>query len=259
MSPCRSPGRTDAAADLRDPLPKPAESPAAPPRALVLGIGNLLWADEGFGVRCIEVMAARYRFADKLSLLDGGTQGIYLVDQVRSAEVLVVFDAVDYGLPPGTLKRVVGDAVPRFLGAKKMSLHQTGFQEVLALADLLGGAPRHLLLVGVQPVALDDFGGSLRPAVKAQIEPAIDIALDYLAGFNIHPLIADRALATGARSHSALDLASYEAGRPSAESACRVGDARLLSRRAPRRHLSTAPSPTDLHPSNPQPTREPRP
>ncbi|MGB5732991.1 MAG: hydrogenase maturation protease, partial [Thiohalocapsa sp.] len=99
------------------------------PRVLVLGIGNILWADEGFGVRCVEAMAERFRFPENVTLLDGGTQGLYLVDHVRTADVLVVFDAVDYGLPTGTLKCVEGDAVPHFMGVKKMSLHQTGFQE----------------------------------------------------------------------------------------------------------------------------------
>jgi hydrogenase maturation protease len=201
----------------------------AAPRALVLGIGNILWADEGFGVRCVEAMAARHRFADNVTLLDGGTQGLYLVDQVRAADVLVVFDAVDYGLPPGELKRVEGDDVPRFLGAKKMSLHQTGFQEVLALAALLGDAPSHLLLVGVQPEMLEDFGGSLRPCVKAQIAPAIDVALAYLAGFGVVPL-AEGVPAHAEPPHPALDLAAYEAGRPSPAAACRSGDARVLGR-----------------------------
>jgi hydrogenase maturation protease len=99
--------------------------------------------------------------------------------------VLIVFDAIDYGLPPGTLKRIENDDVPNFLGAK-MSLHQTGFQEVLAMAQMLGGYPQHLLLIGVQPVELDDYGGSLRPQVKAQIQPAIDMALSYLQDFDIH-------------------------------------------------------------------------
>ena len=201
------------------------------PRVLVLGIGNILWADEGFGVRCVEAMAARFRFPANVTLLDGGTQGIYLVDQVRAADVLVVFDAVDYGMAPGILKRVEGDAVPKFLGAKKMSLHQTGFQEVLALADLLGGYPERLLLVGVQPEALEDFGGSLRPVVKAQIEPAIDVALNYLAGLGVVPISQDGTREPlDDRPHPALDMAAYEAGRPAPEKACRIGDARVLAR-----------------------------
>jgi hydrogenase maturation protease len=203
----------------------------AGPNTLILGIGNVLWADEGFGVRAVEELARRHRFGPNVRLLDGGTQGIYLVDQVRWAQVLVVFDAVDYGLAPGTLKRVEGDEVPRFLGVKKMSLHQTGFQEVLALAALLGDYPRHLLLVGVQPVELDDFGGSLRPQVRAQMDPAIDLALDYLAGLGIRPLPGAPGSAAGSDlPHPSLGLARYEAERPSAAEACRLGDARVLAR-----------------------------
>jgi hydrogenase maturation protease len=45
------------------------------PKILVLGIGNILWADEGFGVRAVEQFHARYRLPENVSLLDGGTQG----------------------------------------------------------------------------------------------------------------------------------------------------------------------------------------
>lgn len=201
------------------------------PDVLVLGIGNVLWADEGFGVRVVEAIARRYRLGPNVRLLDGGTQGIYLVDHIRWADVLVVFDAVDYGLPPGTLKLVEGDAVPAFLGAKKMSLHQTGFQEVLALAALLGDYPAHLLLIGVQPVELEDFGGSLRDAVKARIEPAIAAARDYLARFGVVWTALESATETPPdMPHQSLEMGRYESGRPSADLACRIGDPRVLAR-----------------------------
>ncbi len=203
---------------------------AAAPRVLILGIGNLLWADEGFGVRAVETLQGGWRFPENVRLLDGGTQGLNLIDAVRDADVLVVFDAVDYGLAPGTLKRVEGEEVPSFLGAKKMSLHQTGFQEVLALAKLLGECPEHLLLIGVQPVELEDFGGSLRAAVKAQIEPAIALALEYLADFGVEAEALGAALAEPGLAHPSLAIAHYEAGRPGPEEACRCGDARVLNR-----------------------------
>jgi hydrogenase expression/formation protein len=110
----------------------------ATPAVLVLGIGNLLWADEGFGVRAVEHLHRHWAFADNVRLADGGTQGIYLVQDIREADILVVFDAVDYGLPPATMKLVEGEDVPSFMGAKKVSLHQTGFQEVLAMAEMMG-------------------------------------------------------------------------------------------------------------------------
>lgn len=53
------------------------------------------------------------------------------------------------------------------------------------MAEMLGDYPSHLLLVGVQPVELEDYGGSLRLAVKAQIQPSIDLALEYLAALGV--------------------------------------------------------------------------
>lgn len=192
---------------------------------LLLGIGNVLWADEGFGVRVIEHLQKNYRFPANVKVMDGGTQGVYLVEHVQAADVLVVFDAVDYGLPPGTLKRIANSDVPSFLGAKKMSLHQTGFQEVLAMAQMLGGDPQFLLLIGVQPEELDDYGGSLRPCVKAQIQPAIEMALTYLRAFDVNPDFTD---SDAALTDPVLDMQRYEQERPSADEACRIGDARIL-------------------------------
>lgn len=196
-------------------------------RVLILGIGNVLWADEGFGVRCVETLNQRYRFGENVKLMDGGTQGIYLVQHVQQADVLVVFDAIDYGLKPGTLKVVHDDDVPKFMGAKQMSLHQTGFQEVLAMSEFTGSYPNKLILIGCQPVELEDFGGSLRDIVKAQVDPALQIALDYLAEFDVAPLSANEA--PEALSPSELALKIYEEGRPSEEDACRLGDVRFMT------------------------------
>ena len=193
---------------------------------LVLGIGNLLWADEGFGVRCVERLLAEWQLPPGVLAMDGGTQGLYLLPYVQAARRLVVFDAIDYGLPPGTMKRVEGDEVPRFMGAKKMSLHQTGFQEVIAAADLTGQLPEELLLIGVQPEELEDYGGSLRPAVKARLDEAVAMAVEQLQRWGFSPAPRVPGLAADA---TALDMAAYEAGRPSAEVASRIGDDRFMA------------------------------
>ncbi len=155
-------------------------------RILVLGIGNILWADEGFGVRAVELFHQRYRLPDHVTLLDGGTQGLYLVQFVAEADRLLVFDAIDYGLPPGTLKVVEDDEVPKFTGAKKMSLHQTGFQEVLSAADLLGHYPKALTLIGCQPVDLEDWGGPLTEPVRAVLPQALALAVQTLRRWGIN-------------------------------------------------------------------------
>jgi len=196
-------------------------------RILVLGIGNILWADEGFGVRCVEALNSLWEFPPEVELMDGGTQGLYLLPYVQEADCLLVFDAVDYGDPAGKLREVIGDQVPRFMGAKKMSLHQTGFQEVLMAAELTNKLPAELVLIGVQPEELEDYGGSLRDAVKAQIAPSLALALTWLERWGATP-VARQGIAESI-NNPALSIALYEDERPPADQAYRLGDARFLN------------------------------
>ena len=181
---------------------------------LVLGIGNILWADEGFGVRAVEAFHRRYELPDDAVLLDGGTQGLYLVNDLQDADDLLVFDAIDYGLEPGTLKIVRDKEVPKFTGAKKMSLHQTGFQEVLSAADLLGAYPKRLALIGCQPVDLEDWGGPLTPPVRDAIGAAVEAAVAVLAEWGLAvrmravPLREDEGLLSNDIGHAAYERAS---------------------------------------------------
>ena len=196
---------------------------------LVLGIGNILWADEGFGVRAVEALHAAYAFPATVELLDGGTQGLYLFDAVVSARRVLVLDAIDFGLPPGTLK-VLRDAEVPACAPVKMSPHQTGFNDVLALAQLQGQGPVAVTLVGVQLQEISDLGGSLRDAVKARVPEAVELAARELAGWGF----PGRQRARGARfrplNAAAIALDVYESSRPSDADACRIGDPRVLAR-----------------------------
>ncbi|WP_238120509.1 MULTISPECIES: HyaD/HybD family hydrogenase maturation endopeptidase [unclassified Xanthobacter] len=200
-----------------------------PARILVLGIGNILWADEGFGVRVLEALDRDHVFPDIVTLLDGGTQGLYLLPYLEEADGVVIVDAVDYGLAPGTLHILADEAVPAVLATRKVSLHQTGFQEILGLLALRGHTPGHMVLVGVQPEILDDYGGGLTATVAAQVAPAAAKVLEVLAtDFDIIP--QPRPRRDGGFIAAPIARDSYETGRPSAEEACRIGDPRILAR-----------------------------
>ncbi len=201
---------------------------------LVLGIGNVLWADEGFGVRAVEALHAGWIFPPAVRLMDGGTLGLGLYEDIAGASHVLVFDAVDCGLPGGTLKVLRGAEVPAW-GAQRLSPHQNGFNDVLGLAQLGGRAPDHITAIGVQPVTLDDFGGSLTPAVKSRLEEAVTLAVQELTAWGFAPKARDPGSAFEPLNDRSLSIEAYEAGRPSASDACRVADPRVLA-------LSAAPA-----------------
>jgi hydrogenase maturation protease len=196
-------------------------------RVLVLGVGNLLWADEGFGVRCVEAFARQWSVPAGVELMDGGTQGLYLVQHIAEAERVLVFDAVDFGAPAGTMLVVRDADVPSFIARGKMSLHQAGVSDVLACAELLGRKPVALTVIGAQPVELEDYGGSLTPPVRALVPRAVELAAEELRAWGVD--LVPRDGSSPDLMVPALSLEAYEQGRPSADAACRHGDERVLA------------------------------
>ena len=139
---------------------------------LILGIGNILLRDEGVGVRVIEALQG-VEWPNHVEVLDGGTGGANLVDLMADRHKLIVIDAVDAQLPPGTVVRLEGDELlPEPHAA--LSLHQLALVDSLAMATMLGCAPREVIVVGIQPGQIRP-GLHLSPEVECAIPNAIDV------------------------------------------------------------------------------------
>lgn len=159
----------------------------ATPRIVVLGIGNKQWGDAGFGMRAIERLKAGWQCAPHVEFVAGGIEGRTLLPLVEAARRMIVFNAADFGCAPGTLCVREGDDAIRHLGTHPVNLHQMDFADTFACAQLKDRYPRELVLIGVQPLALDHYGTGLRPAVSAQLDPAIAIACRWLRRWHARP------------------------------------------------------------------------
>jgi hydrogenase maturation protease len=120
--------------------------------------------------------------------MDGGTLGLDLLPYVEDAARLLVVDAAQARKPPGTLIRLTGNEIPIFLDASKVSPHQEGLQDLLAVAALKGYLPAEVVFWGVQVgtlgVSLD-----LSPAVAEQVDVLVEKVLAELAVWGVR---ADR-------------------------------------------------------------------
>ena len=152
---------------------------------IVLGIGNTLWGDDGFGVAAAARLAAHPDLPAHVSVVDGGTQGLYLLPLVQEAQHLLVLDSVDFGARPGAVVVLRDDEIPRFFGQRPLSLHQTGFTDVLFAAELTGARPERITLVGAQYENLDSWGGGLTAPLAAVIDEVVDVALAELASWPV--------------------------------------------------------------------------
>ena len=132
---------------------------------LVLGLGNLIHQDDGFGVHAIQMLQTDPRIPHDVTLMDGGTQGMSLLPHISGYKRLLVIDAIDTGEAPGTLVRLEGEACQRLPG--KPSVHQLGFADLMIAMQLLGDAPEEVVLLGVQPQSTEEWTDQLTPSVQA--------------------------------------------------------------------------------------------
>jgi len=145
---------------------------------MIMGIGNLLFRDEGFGIRVLENIQECYEFPQNVSLADGGVLGLNLMGLMSEADHLIVIDAIRNRGMAGDLYRIEGDAIPERVRAKN-SLHQIDFLEALTMCQTLDKVPETVIL-GTEPEDIETLGIELTPVIQGKIEPMTDMVLAEL-------------------------------------------------------------------------------
>lgn len=150
---------------------------------MILGVGCILFSDEGFGVRVIEELQRRYRFPDNVSIVDGGVLGINLLGIMSEADQLVVVDVIRKKGQPGDLYRLAGEAIPERIRAKN-SIHQVDFLESLTLLQALDKVPE-TVIVGVEPEDIDTLSLEMTDTIRNRMDAVIEMVLEELQRLNV--------------------------------------------------------------------------
>lgn len=145
---------------------------------MILGVGNLLFSDEGFGIRVVEELERRYAFPENVSIVDGGVLGVSLLGIMSEADQLIVVDVIRNKGVPGDLYRLEGDAIPERIRAKN-SLHQIDFLEALTLCQAMDKVPETVIL-GVEPQDIITLNTELTETTRKRMEDIIQMVLGEL-------------------------------------------------------------------------------
>ncbi len=143
---------------------------------LLMGLGNIILRDEGLGVRAYERLIERYTLPEDVEAIDGGTLGLGLLAYLEDAQRVLLIDGVRGGLDPGSIVRLEGGQIPAAL-ALKMSMHQTGLHELLAISAIRGTTPETIILWGMEPLLMEPGLELTEPCAAA-----LDDLVDKVAG-----------------------------------------------------------------------------
>ncbi len=154
---------------------------------LILGIGNPLLGDDGFGVEVVRRLRGRAGLAG-VEVLDGGASGLYLLPYLEGKSHVLVVDAINFGGAAGQRIRLSADEVPSFL-SPKLSEHQVTFHEVLGLMKLLAISPSEFIFIGVQPAG-SGWGDALSPEVESAVDSVIEEVIDQVRAWKLPEMSA---------------------------------------------------------------------
>lgn len=153
---------------------------AACRRVLVVGVGNVLRADDGFGVAVARRLAERDLPAG-VTVAETGIGGIHLVHELMAGyDALIVVDAVDRGRPPGSVLVIdaevtdVGDLPPDARHDLLADMHLATPERALMVARAVGVLPERTIIVGCQPAETEELGVGLSDEIAAAVDVATE-------------------------------------------------------------------------------------
>lgn len=140
-------------------------------RTLIAGFGNVLRGDDGFGVAVLRRLAERGVASDSVELLDVGTGGIRLAQELLLPyDRLIIIDAATRGGVPGSVYALVVEGVTP---TRQIDMHTTVPCRALEVAQALGPLPAQIYLVGCEPAVVDEWTMDLSPAVSNAVDRAV--------------------------------------------------------------------------------------
>lgn len=141
-------------------------------KILILGVGNPLRRDDGAGPAAVqrlkELKAAGSPALYSCSIIDGGTDGLGLIEYLKEFKKVFLIDAVNMGLTPGAVKQFTPEDALIKIRTDSLSTHGFGISELITLSRELGILPE-ITIIGVQPVDTG-YGEDLSPEIESAIE-----------------------------------------------------------------------------------------
>ena len=152
---------------------------------LVVGLGNPLMTDDGIGLAALARLDSEWELPEGVELVDGGIWGLRLLPEIEDAGRLLLIDAIDVDRKAGEVIVLEIEEIPMFLSTK-LSPHQVGVRDVLALAALRGRLPAETVAMGIQPARIE-MGTEISDEAKASMDGLLERVVDRLALWGAAP------------------------------------------------------------------------
>jgi len=148
-------------------------------KIVVLGVGNLLMGDDGFGPRVIKELQKR-EIPPNVEVMDAGVGGIAILSWIEDVDKVVIVDSVQTGNePPGTIYRFTDKEMPpsdMFM----LSLHDLNLVDTINIGRIVQKMPEEIVIYGVEVKRIAEFSREMSPEVEAAVTEISDLVMEEI-------------------------------------------------------------------------------
>lgn len=153
----------------------------------IIGIGNVLMGDDGFGPYVVKTLEALYEFPADVSIVDAGTPGLDLSPFLMNADVIILVDAVKASGEAGSVRTYGREDLVRPGVTPRLGPHDPALAQTLITLDLAGTGPKAVMLVGAVSERVTTGPGLTEP-MRTAVPAAVERVVNLLAVLGVPPV-----------------------------------------------------------------------
>lgn len=156
-------------------------------KTIVVGVGNILFSDEGVGVYAAEYLRRNFSFdsqSSTLEIIDGGTLGFRLMSYFQEYDHVILLDTVSIEDSVGSIFRLPSEALLG-LGSYRKTAHEVEIIEMLEICSMLEKIAE-VIVIGIVPQDIETVEAALTPKLEMAFDSFVSTVLDELRRLDIH-------------------------------------------------------------------------
>ncbi len=145
---------------------------------IIIGIGNILQKDDGFGVYAASYLKQNYTFSQELPIINGGVEGIHLLNVLEENDHVVILDCLQLNDEPASIYAIPAKEISGY-GLNNGGAHEIGILQCMDMLELQGKKIPQAIVLGIVPAEVT-FAFGLSDELNKAFESFILVVLQYL-------------------------------------------------------------------------------
>jgi hydrogenase maturation protease len=144
----------------------------------VLGVGNILEFDDGIAVYATKYLEKNYEFSPQIEIINGGVEGINLLNLFMEKEHIIILDAIEIDDIPGSIYHIPSNELTGY-GINSGGAHELGVLQCFDILEMMGKELPKSSVIGIVPKTIDVKIG-LSDIMREKFQTYIDVVLKVL-------------------------------------------------------------------------------